>query len=167
MACSNRVKAVLVKARGFTFIELIITVAIVAVLAAVAFPLGEVVQQRIKEQDLRNALRQIREGLDAYKRAADEGRVKKDIGDSGYPKRLEDLVEGVEDLKDPNKARIYFLRRLPADPMASRPDLPSAQTWGKRSYESPPERPQEGKDVFDVYSLSTRKGLNGVPYNLW
>lgn len=152
---------------GFTFIELVITVAIVAVLAAVALPLGEVAMQRIKEQELRQALRDIRTAIDAYKRAADEGRVKKDLGESGYPKRLEDLVEGVEDQKDPQKASIYFMRRLPADPMTTHPDSPPAQTWGKRSYESPPDRPQEGRDVFDVYSTSHQKGLNGVPYSLW
>ncbi len=152
---------------GFTFIELVVTVVIVSVLAAIALPLGEVAMQRVKEQELRQALRDIRTAIDAYKRATDEGRVKKDLGESGYPKRLEDLVEGMEDIKDPKKANIYFLRRLPVDPMSGHPDWPPAQTWGKRSYESPPDRPQEGRDVFDIYSTSHQKGLNGVPYNLW
>ena len=153
--------------KGFTFIELVITAAIVAVLASIAFPLGEVAMKRNKEQELRLALREIRSAIDTYKRASDEGRIKKEIGDSGYPKQLEELVEGVENLKDPKKSKIYFLRRLPSDPMTSHPDWPPAQTWGKRSYESPPDRPQEGKDVFDIYSSSTQKGLNGVPYRLW
>lgn len=152
---------------GFSFIELVITVTIVAVLASIAFPLGEVAMKRVKEQELRQSLREIRMAIDAYKRASDEGRIKKDLGESGYPKRLEDLVEGIEDIKDPNKTRIYFMRRLPADPMTSHPDWPPAQTWGKRSYESPPDRPQEGKDVFDIYSTSSQKGLNGVSYDLW
>lgn len=153
--------------QGFSFIELVITVAIVAVLASVAFPLGEVALKRGKEQELRQALREIRMAIDSHKRASDEGRIQKEIGGSGYPKRLEDLTDGVEDLKDPNKSKIYFLRRLPADPMSSHPDWPPAQTWGKRSYESPPDRPQEGKDVFDIHSTSNQKGLNGVPYHLW
>src|SRR5687768_16490709 len=124
--------------RGFTLIELVITVAIVAVLASVAMPLHEVVAQRAKEQDLRRALREIREAIDAYKEAADEGRVEKRVGESGYPPRLAVLVEGVPDQKSVKKDRIYFLRRLPRDPLASDPQVPDVDTWGKRSFASPP-----------------------------
>ena len=153
--------------KGFTLIELVITVAIVAVLASVALPLNELIVQRAKEQDLRRALRDIREAIDAYKQAFDENRMVKSAGDSGYPKKLEDLVAGVEDQKNPKKARIYFLRRLPRDPFATEPDQGPAESWGKRSYLSPPDEPREGDDVFDVFSLSTATGINGRPYREW
>jgi general secretion pathway protein G len=152
---------------GFTLIELVVTVAIVAILASVALPLNELVAQRAKEQDLRRALRDIREAIDAYKQASDEGRILKKVGESGYPKRLEELVEGVEDLKDPKKARIYLLRRLPPDPFAADAATAPAQTWRLRSYASPPDDPREGEDVFDVYSRSAAVGLNGRPYKDW
>jgi general secretion pathway protein G len=155
------------RARGFTLIELVITVAIVAVLASVALPLNELVAQRAKEQDLRRALRDMRESIDAYKQASDEGRIAKRAGDSGYPRKLEDLVEGAEDQKSPKKERIYFLRRLPRDPFATDPNQAPAETWGKRSYASPPDDPREGDDVFDVFSLSTATGINGRPYREW
>lgn len=152
---------------GFTLIELVITVAIVAILASVAMPMVELTVQRNKEQELRLALRQIREAIDAYKRATDDGRVIKSADESGYPKSLEVLVEGIENDKDPNKAKIYFLRRLPRDPLSTDKDITPAETWGKRSYESSPEDPQEGEDIFDVYSLSGGTGLNGIPYRDW
>ena len=150
--------------KGFTLIELVVTVAIVAVLASVALPFNELVVQRSKEQDLRRALREMRDAIDAYKQASDEGRLQKRAGESGYPKKLEDLVAGVEDQK---KERIYFLRRLPRDPFAFDPALSAADTWGKRSYASPPEDPREGEDVFDVFSLATGTGINGRPYREW
>jgi general secretion pathway protein G len=154
-------------ARGFTLIELVITVAIVALLASVALPVSELAVQRTKEQDLRRTLRQMREAIDAYKQASDEGRIKKSVGDSGYPKKLEELAEGVEDQKSPKKDKIYFLRRIPRDPFATDPTLSATATWGKRSYSSPPDDPREGDDVFDVFSLAQGKGINGQPYREW
>jgi len=154
-------------ARGFTLIELIITVAIVALLASVALPVTELAVQRTKEQELRRTLLQIREAIDLYKQASDEGRIRKSVGDSGYPRKLEELAEGIDDQKSPKKEKIYFLRRVPRDPLNADPTLSAAATWGKRSYASPPEDPREGEDVFDVFSLAQGKGINGQPYRDW
>ena len=154
-------------ARGFTLIELVITVAIVGILASAVVPLNELVVQRGKEQDLRRALREIREAIDSHKQASDEGRILKRVGESGFPKKLEDLVAGVEDQKSPKRERIYFLRRIPSDPFSTDSSLPPVDSWGKRSYASPPDDPKEGEDVFDVYSLAPGKGINGRPYREW
>lgn len=153
--------------KGFTFIELIVTVAIIGVLASIAAPLAELNAKRDKERELRRALREIRMGIDAYKQASDEGRIVRKSGDTGFPRRLEDLVDGVEDARAPRRANIYFLRRLPRDPFHPDATLPPAATWGKRSYASSPTSPQEGDDVFDVHSLSAGIGLNKVPYQKW
>lgn len=155
------------RAAGFTLIELVITIAIVSILASVALPLNELVVQRSKEQDLRRSLRTIREAIDAYKQASDDGHIQKRIGESGYPRRIDDLVKGVEDQKSPKKERIYFLRRIPRDPFSSDPGLAADETWGKRSYASPPDNPMDGDDVFDVYSLAPGNGINGRPYREW
>jgi general secretion pathway protein G len=152
---------------GFTLVELVITLAILALLSSVAFPLTDLIVQRAKEHELRRSLREIRDGLDAYKQAWDEGRIVKRPGESGYPKKLEDLVQGVEDVRNPKKERIYFMRRIPRDPMATDPTLSAEETWGKRSYASPPDEPKEGEDVFDVFSRSERVALNGRPYREW
>ncbi len=151
---------------GFTLIELVITVAIVAILASAVLPLSQIAVQRGKEQQLRTALRDIRGAIDAYKQAADEGRIEKPADASGYPPNLIVLVNGVEDIKNPAKSMIYFMRRLPRDPFAQ-DFLEAEETWSKRSYESPPNAPAEGDDVFDVFSRSEGTGLNGVPYREW
>jgi len=153
--------------KGFTLIELVVAVAIVAILAAAALPMNELVVQRAKEQDLRRALRDIRTAIDAHKQASDEGRIVKKQGESGYPKKLEELAEGVEDQKSPKRDKIYFLRRIPRDPLATDSALSDAATWAKRSYASPPDEPREGEDVFDVYTTATGKGINGRPYREW
>ena len=153
--------------RGFTLIELIIVVAIVAILASGLMPLIELAAQRSKEQDLRAALRDIRTAIDAYKQAVDEGRVAKKADESGYPPSLALLATGVPNEKDPEKHNIYFLRRIPRDPFFVDSQVSADKTWGLRSYESPPDDPRDGKDVFDVYSTSRKAGLNGVPYNKW
>lgn len=160
-------RLLLIEIRGFSYIEIIFTVAILALLATAAVPYSELVVTRQKEAELKRGLRDIRTAIDTYKKAADEGQIMKMVDESGYPHNLDELVMGVVDIKDPQKRKIYFLRRLPRDPMFPEQDELPALTWGKRSYDSDPEFPQEGSDVFDVYSLSQQKGLNGVPYSEW
>ena len=146
--------------RGFTLIELMIVVAIVGLLATVAMPLAELTVQRNKEADLRHALRDIREAIDAYKVAADEGRIERKADESGYPPTLAALADGVPDKRAGSDGpKLYFLRRVPRDPFGD--------DWGLRSYASSAKEPQEGKDVFDVNSRSGEVGLNGVPYREW
>ncbi len=152
---------------GFTFIELMITLAIMATLALVATPMAQVALQRDKERELRGGLIAIREAIDAYKRAADNGHIKLAIGDSGYPKKLEDLVDGVPDQRSARKQAMYFLRRLPRDPFAPTESDSAAASWAKRAYASAPDNPTEGEDVFDVASRSPRIGLNGIALKQW
>lgn len=157
-----------VKLKGFTLIELIMTVAIIGLLATVTLPLAELSVQHSKEQDLRLALREIREALDAYKQAVNDGHIIRSAEKSAYPESLQVLVDGVADVKDPtSKNKIYFLRRIPRDPMAKDTNQSNEDTWGKRSYKSSADDPQEGDDVFDVYSLSESTGMNGIPYRKW
>jgi general secretion pathway protein G len=154
--------------RGFTLIEMLVTVAIVGLLASISVPMLELVNRRNNEQNLREALRQIRTALDAYKQAVDEGRVVEENKGSGYPPSLDVLVSGVVDARNPNKnQKIYFLRRIPNDPfvMGASDDVPAG--WGLRSYASSPGNPQPGADVFDVYSRAEGVGLNGVAYKDW
>jgi general secretion pathway protein G len=159
--------------KGFTLIELIVTVAIVGVLASAVLPVLQLSVQRVKENQLRANLREIREAIDAYKKLADveNGPIKKIVGQSGYPPNLDILVEGVVDEKDPNKRKIRFLRRIPLDPMqpvnqeSNTNDIIS--NWGLRSYASDANDPREGDDVYDVYSLSKQVGINGLPYAKW
>jgi general secretion pathway protein G len=155
------------RAGGFTLIELLITVAIVALLASVALPLSELSVQRGKEQELRRSLREIREAIDAYKRASDEGQIARAADQSGYPLTLAALVDGVADAKSPKEVKIYFLRRVPRDPFSDSQGAAPEQTWGLRSYESPADNPRPGRDVFDVYSLGQGNGMNGIPYKDW
>jgi general secretion pathway protein G len=129
--------------------------------------LAELAHRRSQEEDLRRSLREIRSAIDAYKRLVDAGRIIRAADASGYPARLELLIDGVQDAQSPQGTKIYLLRRLPRDPFAAESIADAAQTWGVRSYASSAEDPQPGRDVFDVYSRSAGIGLNGVPYRQW
>ena len=154
--------------RGFTLVELVITVAIVSLLATAVIPSAQLMYQRQRESELRDALRTLRTAIDAYKKASEAGRIKKEADKSGYPPDLQTLVDGVEDASSPKEGvKIYFLRRVPRDPFWPDATGAPADTWGLRSYASSPDDPQPGDDVFDVYSRSSRVGLNGVPYRDW
>ena len=153
-------------AQGFSLIELMVVLAIMALLASIAFPLTELARRRGQEEELHRALLDIRRGLDDYKHLVEQGHIANPSGGSGYPPTLDALVKGVSDLQSPKGSRIYVMRRLPRDPFAPA-SIADAQTWGQRAYDSPPDAPQTGSDVFDVYSLTPGKGLDGTPYRDW
>ncbi len=154
-------------ATGFTLIELLLTLALLATLATVAYPLTALMGKRDRELDLQRSLREIRRAIDAYKEATDDGRIEKSVSDSGYPPSLQVLVDGVKDKTNLQGSKLYFLRRIPRDPMCECPELSALETWQLRSYKSTADNPQEGEDVFDVSSRSTRESLNGTLYSQW
>ncbi len=151
---------------GFSFIELLASVAIVGLLAVVALPAADITAKRAKEAQLRTSLKEIRQAIDGYKAAVQAGKIAVAPEQSGYPPSLGDLAGGVDDLTRPG-VKLYFLRRIPRDPMNPDSTIPAADTWGLRSFDSPADRPRSGADVFDVYSLTDKKGINGVPYANW
>lgn len=152
---------------GVTLIELVIVVAIVAILASAVMPLAGVSSKRSNEFELKNRLRIIRAAIDQYKRAYDDKKIVNEIDRSGYPESLGELVEGVVDVKDPDGKKIYFLRRIPRDPMSENEFLSSSETWEIRSYEGEPDNFSGGDDVFDIRSSSDKIALNGTPYKEW
>ena len=152
--------------RGFSLIELLVALAILALLASIAVPFADMAMQRKKEEELRYALRTIRDAIDEYHHATQDGRLQKLVSGSGYPRKLDVLVEGVEDQQSPTKKKIFFLRRIPRDPFAPKEEK-AADTWGKRSSTSSAEEPREGDDIYDIYSRSDKVGLNGIPYRQW
>jgi general secretion pathway protein G len=162
-------------AAGFTLVELLITLALVGLLAMAALPLYEVTSTRFKEAELRQALRTIRTALDAYKTATDTGVLLKVAGESGYPPSLEVLTEVLEMANQPSLTagvsdashRIVILRQLPRDPFFPDAQVPAAQTWNTRAYASRADDPHPGTDVFDVSSKSARVALDGTAYNTW
>jgi general secretion pathway protein G len=146
---------------GYSLTELVMVCAVMVILAAVVFPVGRFTHKRVKEVELRIALRELRYAIDEHKRYSDAGLIPIELGTDGYPKELEILVEGVQLVGQVDK-KVKFLRRIPRDPMTGEAE------WGLRSYQDDPDSESwGGEDVFDVYSLSGGTGLDGVPYREW
>ena len=155
---------------GYSFIELIVVSALLAILASAAVPLATVTMQRQREIELRRALREIRTAIDRYKDAVDLGTITvedRDPDEGGYPPDLEALVDGAPlaaggDGEAEGGGRMRFLRRVPRDPLTRNSD------WGLRSYQDPPDaRRWGGGSVYDVYSLSDGVALDGSRYRDW
>ena len=148
-------------ARGFTLIELIITVTIVAILTALAVPLARNTIKREKEVALRQELREIRTAIDKYKEASDRGFIQVKLGTEGYPESLDVLVDGVQMTGAVDK-KLKLLRRIPEDPMTN------SAAWGLRSYQDDPKAlAWGGHNVFDVYTKSDGIALDGTKYREW
>jgi len=146
--------------KGFTLSELVMVVALIAILSTMVLPVAKFTVKRRKEAELRLALRQMRTAIDEYKRLSDQGMIPVKIGGEGYPEELEELVEGVELVGQETKRK--FLRRIPMDPMTKEVE------WGLRSYQDDWDSTSwGGENVYDVYTLSESVALDGTEYKDW
>jgi general secretion pathway protein G len=146
--------------RGFTLAELVMVVALIALLSTMVLPVAKFTVKRRKEADLRLSLRLMRNAIDEYKRLSDQGLIPITLGGEGYPEELEVLVEGVELVGQDIKRR--FLRRIPRDPMTGE------QEWGLRSYQDDVDTTSwGGENVYDVRSLSDGTAIDGTKYKDW
>jgi general secretion pathway protein G len=144
--------------RGLTLVELIVAIAILAILAGAAVPLARTTVRRAKERELRRDLWEMRDAIDRYKDAADRGAFQIKVGTEGYPPDLETLVKGI----DSNGKKLRFLRRIPVDPMTGNTE------WGMRSMQDEPDSTSwGGQNVFDVYTKAQGTGLDGTKYSEW
>jgi general secretion pathway protein G len=152
-------------AGGYSFIELLIVVTIVLILASAVQPLAKVAITRQKESELRRVLREMRTAIDKYKDAADAQMIpptELKVGAEGYPPTLETLVEGVGVVNDATGRKLKFLRRIPIDPMTG------SDEWGLRAYQDKPDTTSwGGQNVFDVYSKAGGTALDGSKYRDW
>jgi general secretion pathway protein G len=151
--------------RGFTYLEMLATSAILMILASAILPMAKVGRKRQKEIELRRELRLLRTAIDEYKKAVDNQRIggtDVKVGSEGYPPTLEILVEGVNALNDVTGKKWKFLRRIPVDPMTSTTE------WGLRCYQDDPDSDSWcGSNVYDVYTKSPGKALDGTKYADW
>ena len=151
--------------RGYTFVELLIVITVLMVLASAVLPLAQVTSQRQREAELRRNLREVRTAIDKFKDAVDTGLIPTTElrpDNEGYPPDLETLVEGVTVANDASGRKLKFLRRIPIDPMTNDTE------WGLRSYQDKPDSTSwGGQNVFDVYSKSGASGLDGTKYRDW
>ncbi len=146
--------------RGFTLAELVMVVALVAILSSLALPVAKFTVKRRKESELRLALRQMRTAIDEYKRLSDQGMIPIQLGSEGYPLDLESLVEGVDLVGQEVKRK--FLRKIPMDPMTRE------EEWGLRSYQDEHDSNSwGGENIWDVYSLSESVAIDGTEYKDW
>ncbi len=146
------------RGRGFTLVELIVAIAVIAILAGAAIPIARNVIKRQKERELRHDLWEIRDAIDRYKDAADRGAFQVKLGSEGYPPDLESLVKGI----DANGKKLKFLRRIPVDPMTN------STEWGMRSMQDDPDSTSwGGQNVFDVFTKSEGTALDGTKYQQW
>ena len=144
--------------RGLTLVELIVTVAILSILASAAIPIARFQVKRQNERMLRYDLWQMRDAIDKYKDAADKGAFQTKVDSQNYPPDLETLVNGV----DVQGKKLKFLRRIPVDPMTGKAE------WGLRSMQDDPDSTSYGgQSVFDVYSKSQGTALDGTKYATW
>src|ERR1044071_5036499 len=152
-------------AGGYSFIELLVVVSILFVLASAAMPMAQVASQRQRETELRRDLREMRTAIDKFKDAVDQGLIPSTEvtpGSEGYPETLQKLVDGVSAAGDASGRKLKFLRRIPIDPTSGKPE------WGMRSYQDKPDTTTwGGQNVFDVYSKSEGQGLDGTKYRDW
>lgn len=150
---------------GYTFVELLVVTALVAILASAIMPLARITVQRQKEIELRRDLRELRTAIDHYKDAADQGMLNAlelKVDNQGYPPDLETLVKGVPAAGDASGKKLKFLRRIPIDPMTG------TNEWGRRSYQDRPDASTwGGQNVYDVFTTSEGVGLDGTKYRDW
>ena len=147
--------------RGFTLIELMITVLVISVLVGLAVPLARNTIKREKEFELHTALREVRTAIDKYKDASDKGLIMVKVDTEGYPENLQVLVDGVQLAGQVDK-KLKLLRRIPKDPMTN------STEWGQRSYQDDPTSSSwGGQNVFDIYTKSEGTGLDGSKYKDW
>lgn len=153
--------------KGFTLVELMVTITLIGILASVLVPITQVTRQRVQEEELKLALKEIRKAIDDYKQAGDDGRIARSADTTGYPKTLSELVEGVIDIQDSKGKKIFFLRKIPIDPMYMGPKIKPEKMWNIRSYQNDLNNFHYDGDVYDIHSSSTKVGLNGTAYKDW
>ena len=150
---------------GYTFVEILVVATILVVLASAILPLAKVTSQRMREAELRRALREMRTAIDKYKDAADTGQIGSleiKAGSENYPPDLDTLVEGVAAANDATGRKLKYLRKIPTDPMTR------SDEWGMRSYQDKPDSTRwGGQNVFDVYTRFDGKALDGSKYRDW